>query len=375
MTEDYLRCYAEISLGNIRHNLMQARSRIPAHTKLLVVLKANAYGHGVEAIAQNLQDIADYYAVATVNEALELREDGITLPILILGYASPKEYPALICQNITATIYREEDAKLLSETAVRLGMDAHVHAAADTGMTRIGFRTDETGADAIASIAQLPGIRLEGLFTHFSCADQQDQTYTMQQIARYENLVGLLQERNVTIPVRHVCNSAGIMQLDDWRYEMVRAGIITYGIYPSEDVNKENLDLRPALSWYAHVIHVQEVPAGIGVSYGATYITERPVTRIATISAGYADGYPRALSSKGSVLIRGMRAPILGRVCMDQMMVDVTEIPDVQVEDVVTLIGRDGDEMISVEEVADPAGRFNYEMLCDISPRVTRIYR
>ncbi|MBQ9063135.1 MAG: alanine racemase [Eubacterium sp.] len=374
MTEDYLRCYAEISIRNIRHNLMQARSRIPADTKLLVVLKANAYGHGVETIAQNLQDIADYYAVATVNEALELREDGITLPILILGYASPKEYPALICHNITATIYREEDAELLSQTAVRLGMDAHVHAAADTGMTRIGFRTDEAGADAIASIAHLPGIRLEGLFTHFSCADQQDQTYTMQQIARYENLVRLLQEREITIPVRHVCNSAGIMQLDDWRYEMVRAGIITYGIYPSEDVTKENLDLRPALSWFAHVIHVQEVPAGIGVSYGATYITERPVTRIATISAGYADGYPRALSSRGSVLIRGRRAPILGRVCMDQMMVDVTEIPDVQVEDVVTLIGRDGDEMISVEEVADPAGRFNYEMLCDISPRVTRIY-
>jgi len=374
MSEEYLRCYAEISIDNIRHNLLQARSRIPEDTKLLVVLKANAYGHGVENIAKSLLDVADYYAVATVNEALELREDGVAIPILVLGYASPKEYPAMISHNVTATIYREEDARLLSETAVKLGMDAHVHAAADTGMTRIGFKTDASGADAIAHIAKLPGIRLEGMFTHFSCADQQDQTYTMQQISRYENLIQLLKERNVTIPIRHVCNSAGIMQLDDWRYEMVRAGIITYGIYPSEDVDKERLDLRPALSWYAHVIHVQEVPAGIGVSYGATYVTERPVTRIATVSAGYADGYPRALSSKGSVLIRGRRAPILGRVCMDQMMVDVTEIPDVQVEDVVTLIGRDGKACIPVEEIADPAGRFNYEMLCDISPRVTRIY-
>ena len=374
MTEGYLRCYADISIENIRHNLCEARKRIPEETKLLVVLKANAYGHGVEAVAKGIQDMADYYAVATENEALELREDGITLPILILGYASPGEYAALICHNITATMYREEDARIPSETAVRLGMDAHVHAAADTGMTRIGFHTDASGADAIAGIAALPGIRLEGLFTHFSCADQQDQSYTMQQIARYENLVQLLEKRGVTIPIRHVCNSAGIMELEDCRYEMVRAGIITYGIYPSEEVTKENLDLRPALSWHAHVIHLQEVPAGVGVRYGATYVTERPVTRIATVSAGYADGYPRALSSRGNVLIRGRRAPILGRVCMDQMMVDVTDIPDVQIEDVVTLIGHDGDAYISVEEVADPAGRFNDEMLCDISPRVTRRY-
>ncbi|MBR2189638.1 MAG: alanine racemase [Eubacterium sp.] len=374
MSDEYLRCYAEVSIDNIRHNIQEVRKRIPQETKLLAVLKANAYGHGVEAVAKGLQDLADYYAVATVNEALELREDGITLPILILGYASPEEYAALICHNITATIYREEDAVRLSETAVQLGMQARVHIALDTGMTRIGFHPDGRGAEAVAKIAALPGMWLEGMFTHFSCADQQDQSYTMEQLGRYRHMLELLEARGITIPVRHVCNSAGIMELDGCAYEMVRAGIVTYGIYPSEEVTKERLDLRPALSWYAHVIHVQEVPKGVGVSYGATYVTERPVTRIATVSAGYADGYPRALSSKGAVLIRGRRAPILGRVCMDQMMVDVTDIPDTEVEDVVTLIGRDGEECIPVEEVADPAGRFNYEMLCDISPRVTRKY-
>ena len=374
MPDEYLRCHVDVSLGNIRHNIMEARKRIPKKTKLLAVLKANAYGHGVQAVAECLKDLADYYAVATVDEALEMRHNHIELPILVLGYASPSEYPRMIRNRITATIYRVEDGRKLSAAAQAAGMQACVHIAVDTGMTRIGFHPDDAGADAAAEVAGLPGIELEGMFTHFSCADQQDQSYTMEQIGKYEHMLQLLEERNVRIPLRHVCNSAGIMELDDHHYEMVRAGIITYGIYPSEDVRKERLDLRPALSWYAHVIHVQDVPAGVGVSYGATYVTSRPVTRIATVSAGYADGYPRALSSRGTVLIRGRRAPIIGRVCMDQMMVDVSEIPGVEVEDTVTLIGRDGEEVISVEEVADPAGRFNYEMLCDISPRVTRRY-
>mgnify|MGYP000054159843 FL=1 len=192
---------------------------------------------------------------------------------------------------------------------------------------------------------------------------------------KYDKMTALLAERGVTIPLRHICNSAGIMEFDDHRFEMVRSGIITYGIYPSEEVKKERLDLIPALSWKSHVIHVKEVGPGIGVSYGATYVTEKPMTRIATVSAGYADGYPRALSNQGCVLIHGKKAPIIGRICMDQMMVDVTDIPDVQVEDVVTLVGTDGDETITIEEIANPAARFDYEMLCDISSRVTRVYK
>lgn len=239
-------------------------------------------------------------------------------------------------------------------------------------MTRIGFQVTEHDADEAAKIADLPHIELEGMFTHFSCADQEDKTYCSMQMEKYDKMTALLAERGVTIPLRHICNSAGIMEFDDHRFEMVRSGIITYGIYPSEKVKKERLDLIPALSWKSHVIHVKEVGPGIGVSYGATYVTEKPMTRIATVSAGYADGYPRALSNQGCVLIHGKKAPIIGRICMDQMMVDVTDIPDVQVEDVVTLVGTDGDETITIEEIANPAARFDYEMLCDISSRVTR---
>ena len=243
------------------------------------------------------------------------------------------------------------------------------------GMTRIGFQVTEHDADEAAKIADLPHIELEGMFTHFSCADQEDKTYCSMQMEKYDKMTALLAEHGVTIPLRHICNSAGIMEFDDHRFEMVRSGIITYGIYPSEEVKKERLDLIPALSWKSHVIHVKEVGPGIGVSYGATYVTEKPMTRIATVSAGYADGYPRALSNQGCVLIHGKKAPIIGRICMDQMMVDVTDIPDVQVEDVVTLVGTDGDETITIEEIANPAARFDYEMLCDISSRVTRVYK
>ena len=242
-------------------------------------------------------------------------------------------------------------------------------------MTRIGFQVTEHDADEAAKIADLPHIELEGMFTHFSCADQEDKTYCSMQMEKYDKMTALLAERGVTIPLRHICNSAGIMEFDDHHFEMVRSGIITYGIYPSEEVKKERLDLIPALSWKSHVIHVKEVGPGIGVSYGATYVTEKPMTRIATVSAGYADGYPRALSNQGCVLIHAKKAPIIGRICMDQMMVDVTDIPDVQVEDVVTLVGTDGDETITIEEIANPAARFDYEMLCDISSRVTRVYK
>ena len=343
--------------------------------KLLGVVKANAYGHGAVPVASYLENQVDYFATAPIEEAVELRENGISAPILILGYVSPSQYGDLVEYDITQTIDSYAQALALEKEAARQNRKAKAHLAVDTGMTRIGFQVTEHDADEAAKIADLPHIELEGMFTHFSCADQEDKTYCSMQMEKYDKMTALLAERGVTIPLRHICNSAGIMEFDDHRFEMVRSGIITYGIYPSEEVKKERLDLIPALSWKSHVIHVKEVGPGIGVSYGATYVTEKPMTRIATVSAGYADGYPRALSNQGCVLIHGKKAPIIGRICMDQMMVDVTDIPDVQVEDVVTLVGTDGDETITIEEIANPAARFDYEMLCDISSRVTRVYK
>ena len=371
----YLRCYAEISLEAIGHNIREVKKRLPEGVKLLGVVKANAYGHGAVPVASYLENQVDYFATATIEEAVELRENGISAPILILGYVSPSQYGDLVEYDITQTIDSYAQALALEKEAARQNRKAKAHLAVDTGMTRIGFQVTEHDADEAAKIADLPHIELEGMFTHFSCADQEDKTYCSMQMEKYDKMTALLAERGVTIPLRHICNSAGIMEFDDHRFEMVRSGIITYGIYPSEEVKKERLDLIPALSWKSHVIHVKEVGPGIGVSYGATYVTEKPMTRIATVSAGYADGYPRALSNQGCVLIHGKKAPIIGRICMDQMMVDVTDIPDVQVEDVVTLVGTDGDETITIEEIANPAARFHYEMLCDISSRVTRVYK
>ena len=371
----YLRCYAEISLEAIGHNIREVKKRLPEGVKLLGVVKANAYGHGAVPVASYLENQVDYFATATIEEAVELRENGISAPILILGYVSPSQYGDLVEYDITQTIDSDAQALALEKEAARQNRKAKAHLAVDTGMTRIGFQVTEHDADEAAKIADLPHIELEGMFTHFSCADQEDKTYCSMQMEKYDKMTALLAERGVTIPLRHICNSAGIMEFDDHRFEMVRSGIITYGIYPSEEVKKERLDLIPALSWKSHVIHVKEVGPGIGVSYGATYVTEKPMTRIATVSAGYADGYPRALSNQGCVLIHGKKAPIIGRICMDQMMVDVTDIPDVQVEDVVTLVGTDGDETITIEEIANPAARFDYEMLCDISSRVTRVYK
>lgn len=371
---DYLRCWAEISLSAIGHNIEEVRKRLAPGVRLLAVIKADAYGHGAVRVGKYLEDRVDYFAVATLEEALELRENGIRLPILILGYTSPSQYEDLVAFDITQTIYSRETAELLDREAANQGKKAGIHIALDTGMTRIGFQVTEEDADVIAAIGRLPHLKMEGLFTHFACADQKDKTYCSGQLEKFNRMVRMLEEREVEIPLKHVCNSAGIMEFDDFRYDMVRSGIVTYGMYPSEEVRKERLDLIPALEWKSRVIHVKEVGNGLGVSYGATYVTHEGRTRIATVSAGYADGYPRALSSKGRVLIHGQYAPILGRVCMDQFMVDVSRIPDVRVEDVVTLVGRDGENSISIEEIADPAARFNYEMACGISRRVTRVY-
>lgn len=370
----YHRCFAEISLRAIGHNIKEIKKRLHPGTKVLAVIKADAYGHGAIRVGKYLEQDVDYLAVATIEEAIDLRQHGIVLPILILGYTSPSQYPEVVSYDVTQTIDSLKSAQLLEQEAKHQNRRARIHIALDTGMTRIGFRVCAEQADQIACIARMPNLYLEGLFTHFSCADQTEKSYCMMQLEKYHSMLEMLERRGVSVPICHICNSAGIMEFDDYRFDMVRAGIVLYGLYPSNEVQKEAMDLQPALQWKSHVIHVKEVKAGVGVGYGATYVTQKPMTRIATVSVGYADGYPRALSSKGCVLIHGQYAPILGRVCMDQMMVDVSEIPDVQVEDIVTLVGTDGQNRITIEEVADPAARFNYELICNISQRVPRIY-
>ncbi|MCM1467251.1 MAG: alanine racemase [Alistipes sp.] len=371
--EEYLRCYAEIDLSAVAHNIDEVRKKVGSGVGILAVVKADGYGHGALPVAKCLKDKVQYFAVATVEEAVELRCEGVTLPILILGYVSPKQYEEVVRYDITQTIYSVDTAKKLGEEALRQKKRAKIHIAVDTGMTRIGFSVKEESIEEIMQIGRLPGIYLEGMFSHFSCADMTDKAYTKMQMERYDWFVAELEQRKISIPMKHLCNSAGIIEFDSHRFNMVRSGIMTYGMYPSDEVNKEEIRLKPALCWKTHVVNVNCVEAGHGVSYGATYVTDRP-TKIATLSVGYADGYPRALSNKGRVIIHGKYAPVIGRVCMDQTMVDVTHIDDVKIEDTAILVGSEGGCHIPVEEAAELAGSFNYEFVCGISRRVKRIY-
>lgn len=370
----YERVTAEIDLAAARHNLMQVRARVPEGTRVLAVVKADGYGHGAVEIAQAVDDIADYYAVAIAEEGAELRQAGITKPILVLGYTSPAQFAMLLDNDLTATIYRLDMARALSEEALRRGIRARIHLACDTGMGRIGFPANAEGVQQAAEAARLPGLETEGLFTHFARADEMDKTAANLQYEKYQAFYEGLVHEGVTVPLRHVCNSAGLMEFDDRFCDMVRAGIILYGLWPSEEVARDTLDLRPVMSLSSHIVHLKTVPAGTPISYGGTFVTERE-TVVATVPVGYADGWPRGLSNKGRVLVRGQYAPILGRICMDQFMIDVTGIEGVQMEDKVTLVGTDGAHTLTVEEQGDCAGRFNYEFVCCISKRVPRRYR
>lgn len=362
--------WAEIDLDAISANFDAVRRK--AGVDVMAIIKADAYGHGAVAVARLLEDRCAFFGVSSMLEALELRRAGLTKPILILGYTPVSAFPEAVRQGIRPAIFHREDAEALSRAAQEARVTAPFHFALDTGMSRIGFQVTEEDADLCAEIAALPGLRAEGLFSHFATADCADLTRARSQAERFDAFDAMLKRRGVNIPIRHLNNSAGLMNFDR-HYEMVRSGIITYGMYPSDEVSPELLPLRPALRWVSHVSHVKTLPAGREISYGGTYVTTRD-TVVATIPVGYADGYRRSLSGSYHVLIRGQKAPILGRVCMDQMMVDVTEIPGVQVGDQVTLVGRDGGRCIPIEEIADRAGSFNYEFACGISRRVPRYY-
>ncbi len=373
----YLRCFATINLAAVEHNIDQVIKKVNKDTIVLAVVKANAYGHGAIEVARRLKGKVGYFGVAALDEAIILRQAGITEPILILGYTSPSQYDLLLENNITQTIYSYDMAVKMNETGKKIGKKGKIHIALDTGMTRIGLPTDEARIDESISItsdiSKLDSVELEGVFTHFSCADMEDKSYYHKQKEKLLSFFDKCSKEGINIPIKHACNSASIMEFDDMHLNMVRSGIITYGMYPSEEVNKEALDLWPAMEFKTHVVNIQEVPAGVGISYGATFVTNTPM-KIATLSVGYGDGYKRSISNKGRVLIRGEYAPIVGRVCMDQVMVDVSHIDGVTIEDEATLFGKDGEKFISVEEVADMSESFNYEYVCSLSERVKKVY-
>ncbi|HJA65774.1 MAG TPA: alanine racemase [Candidatus Mediterraneibacter cottocaccae] len=373
--KQYNRVCARVDLDAIAYNMEQMKNRIGENAKFIAVVKTDGYGHGAVPIARMFENVPYVwgYAVACLEEGVMLRNSGIRKPVLVLGCVFPDQYEAMAEHGIRAAVYTEDMARGMSEAAVRLGKTAYLHIKIDTGMGRIGFPVTEESADAIARISRLPGVETEGMFTHFSKADEADKTYTLEQHRKFLRMKDLTEARGVPIRYFDCDNSAGIIDFPDMKHDLARAGISMYGMYPSDEVNKEAVDLKPALSLVSHVTFVKDVEPGTSISYGGTFVAPKKM-RVATIPVGYGDGYPRSLSNRGAVLIRGQRAKILGRVCMDQFMVDVTDIPGVQFMDPVTLVGKDGEEEITVDELSALSGRFNYEFVCCLGKRIPREY-
>lgn len=367
----YYRVSAKINLDAIGENLKLIKAKIPDGVMIMAIVKADAYGHGAVTVAEYLRDRVDWFGVACVEEALELRRNGIDNPMLILGYTSPDDYETVAENNITVSVGRTEDAVKLSETAVRIGKTVDIHIQIDTGMARLGFTPTTESAEQVAKISQLPNINISGIYSHYATADEEDKTLSHEQKALYEKFIGMAEEKGVRFPVKHLSNSAGTEELDSY-YDMVRCGIIMYGFPPSGKQLPE-YPLCPAMELSSRVIFVKTVEAGTGISYGHTFVADRKM-KIATVSIGYADGYPRALSDKGCMIVRGTRCPIIGRVCMDQLMLDVSHVDGICVGDEATAVGNNGNEFLSVEEVSGTAGSFNYEFICGLSRRVPRVY-
>ena len=373
--QDYQRVYAGINLDAVMHNLEKMHTLIKDDTKIIAVIKTDGYGHGAVPIAKKIESLPYLwgFAVATQQEGTVLRRHGIKKPVLILGHSFEEEFERIVEDDLEPAIFTYESAKVLSETAKRLKKTAKIHIKIDTGMSRIGYQVSEASADEIAKTAELKNLKIEGVFTHFAKADEADKTHVHGQIAAYQKMLTMLEERGVEIPLRHCSNSAGIIDLPEVNMDAVRAGIILYGLLPSDEVQKERIDLEPVMTLKSKVIHIKTLEKGRTISYGGTYEVTH-TERIATIPVGYGDGYPRSLSNKGWVLIHGQKAPICGRICMDQFMVDVTDIPKIRVGDEVTLIGTDGSETLSMNELGELSERFNYEFACDLGKRIPRVF-
>lgn len=369
------RVTAYINMDAIAENFANMKANLKEGIRMIAVVKTDGYGHGAAAVA-HLAETYDYiwgFAVADIREALELRETGIRKPILILGYSFAEDYPVMVREGIRPAVFTYEMAEAFSRAAAQQGICASVHLAVDTGMSRIGVPFTEAGVSLAQRISLLPDLQVEGVFTHFAKADEADKSFAGLQTQRFTQFCDALAESISGTFLRHCSNSAAILEIPEAHMDLVRAGISIYGIYPSQEVDREQVRLRPAMELKSHVVYIKTIETGTPVSYGGTFVADHPM-RIATVPVGYGDGYPRSLSNAGFVLIRGKRAPILGRVCMDQFMVDVTQI-DAELLDEVTLLGRDGDEVITLEELDRLSGRFPYEFVCDIGKRVPRVYQ
>lgn len=374
------RTWAEIDLDAVAHNLQEIRGRVGTETMICCVIKADAYGHGAVRLAREYEALgADWLAVSNIEEALQLRRADVSLPMLVLGYTPPAAAALLAENNISQCAYSTAYCAALSECAVKSGVSVKIHIKVDTGMSRLGFYFQDTARDGaaveeIAEACQLPGLMPEGIFTHFAVADggAAGSAFTDHQLDCFDTLIRKLAGRGITFEIRHCANSGATLDYPETHMDMVRAGVILYGLEPSEDVCNHG-DFQPVLRLRSVISHIKEIEPGSDVSYGRTYTAQSRI-RVATIPIGYADGYSRHLSGRGSILVHGVRCPILGKICMDQCMVDVTDVPQAQVGDVVTMIGRDGDAEISVSEIADLLDTIHYEVVCGISKRVTRVY-
>lgn len=369
------RAWAEIDLDAIAHNVREIRRITHKKAEIMGVVKADAYGHGVTQVVETLiENGVTRLAVSMLDEAIQLRVQGVSVPILILSYTDPARAEEIILNDVTQTVFSSDLVQALSDAAVRLKKNVKVHVKIDTGMTRVGFMPGYSAVKNVVDISRLPGIIIEGMFTHFASADETDRSYTDMQFERYMSICSELGRIGIHIPIKHVCNSAGVIQYPEMHLDMIRPGVILYGLYPSNEVDKNKIVLKPAMTLKANVTMVKDVEPNTCVSYGRIFTTSRQ-SKIATIPIGYADGYTRLLSNKGKVLVNGEFAPVVGRICMDQCMIDITELEnEVKVGDEVVLFGRQGDREISIEQVADGIGTINYEVACIIGKRIPRVY-
>ena len=369
------RVRADIDLDAVLYNMESMHKKLKPGTKIAAVVKADGYGHGAVEISRVLENLPYLwgYAVATSNEAMQLVEAGRKKPIIILGLSFPEQFEEIVENDLRPAVCTYETAQALSDIAAEKNKVCRIHIKVDTGMSRIGFQVTPESADTVARISKLPNIMIEGIFTHFARADESSKAPAYEQFKQFEKMIAMVEEKGVQIPLKHCSNSAGIVEIPECNMDMVRAGITLYGLWPSEEVDKTKISLKPVMSLRSRVAYVKELLPGRQISYGGTFTVKKKMT-VATVPVGYGDGYARGLSNKGWVLIKGQKAPICGRVCMDQCMVDVTDIPGVKIGDTVTLLGKDADEEITIEQLGELSGRFNYEFACLITPRVPRIY-
>jgi alanine racemase len=375
MEYKFNRAWAEVDLNNIAHNVREIRRITNKKSEIMGVVKADAYGHGVLETARTLlNNGVTRLAVSMVDEAIQLRKKGIDVPILVLSYTDPVRAEEIILNDITQTVFSHDLAKALSEAALRLRKNVKVHIKIDTGMTRVGFMPGYNAVKNVVEISKLPRLIVEGIFTHFACADEKDKSYTNMQFERFMSICNELYRIGVYIPIKHAANSAAVIEFPHMHLDMVRPGIILYGLYPSGEVSKDVIDLKPTMTLKANVILVKDVERDTRISYGGIFKTERE-SKIATLPIGYADGYSRLLTEKAKVLINGEFAPVVGKICMDQCMIDVTELSnDVHVGDEAVLFGKQCGKEIRVEDIADKIGTINYEVVCLVGKRVPRVY-